>query len=204
MLASLTPILNHSIITYLLIFLATIIEGPLTLLVSGAAVANGLINPVFAFVSVISGNTLADMGWYGLGRLVDMDWLYRFGHKLKIDVKKIALIQGDIEHFAPRLIFLSKLTVGFPIPTLIATGLSRVPVRRWFAMLMLGEVIKSATFLGIGVLYAEVIHQASLGIRRILWISTGVIFLIGVIVYRKYLQKREQQQDSDEIQSDIE
>ena len=193
MLASLFPIINHGIQSYALIFLATLIEGPLTLLVSGAAIANGLINPLFAYLAVISGNTLADMGWYGLGRLVNMNWLIRSGRKLKIDVKRVALVREDIEHFAPKLLFFSKLTVGFPIPTLIATGMSRVPVWRWFGMLLLGELIKSAVFLGVGVLYAEMIHQASLGIRRILWITTGVIFVIGTIVYRRYLKKREQE-----------
>ena len=199
---SLIPISNQGLLTYVAIFLATIIEGPLTLLVSGAAIANGIINPIAAFLTVISANTLADMGWYGLGRWVNMDWLMRSGHKLKIDVKRTALIRKDIDRFAPRLIFLSKLTVGFPIPTLIATGLSRVPVRRWFGMLMLGELIKSAVFLGVGVLYAEMIHQASLGIRRILWGITAAIFITGVIVYRNYLKKREQQSD-DDAQLDI-
>jgi membrane protein DedA with SNARE-associated domain len=191
MFASLIPIADQGILTYVLIFLAALIEGPLTLLVSGAAIANGLINPLFAYLAVISGNTLADMGWYGLGRLVNMEWLLRFGIKLKIDVKKVALVREDIEHFAPRLLFLSKLTVGFPIPTLIATGLSRVPVWRWFGALLLGELIKSAVFLGVGVLYAEMIHEASMGIRRILWMITGIIFIIGMIVYRRYLKKRE-------------
>ena len=83
------------------------------------------------------------MGWYGIGRLGKLEWLEKIYPKLQIDPDKVDQLGLDIQKYAPRMLFLSKLTVGFPIPTLIAVGLKRVPIKRWLVMLLFGELIKT-------------------------------------------------------------
>ena len=107
------------------------VEGPITLLIGGAAVSSGLLLPLPVYLSVVSGNLIADMGWYSLGRFLRQDLFQRFAPKLGVNMEQVSHLENNVQRHAPRLLFLTKLTVGFPIPTLVATGLSRVPVRRW-------------------------------------------------------------------------
>jgi membrane protein DedA with SNARE-associated domain len=49
---------NTPFLPYLLVGLAT-----------GALASSGLLLPLPAFLSIVTGNLPADMGWYGIGRL---------------------------------------------------------------------------------------------------------------------------------------
>lgn len=173
-----------SLLPYCMLGLLSMVEGPVAILMGGAATSTGVMQPLPVYFSVVLGNLTADMGWYGLGRFSKMDWLTRLAPRVGFDPQKIAQLEQNIQRHAPRLLFLSKLTVGFPIPTLVATGLSRVPVRRWAGMWILGEMIKSAALLGAGYLFARTIGQTSSAVQPYLWGATAVIVL-GIIVWVK-------------------
>lgn len=176
---------------YLVLGCLTLVEGPLTSLAGGAAASNGLLLPIPVYLSVVTGNLVADLGWYGLGRVGKISWLNQFGSKIGLTNGRLEQIQTHIQQNAPRLIFLAKSTVGFPIPTLVATGLSRVPLRRWAFPWVLGELLKSAALLAVGYLYAEALQQASIQARILLWILTIVIVLVGYFILQVKKRKLE-------------
>jgi membrane protein DedA with SNARE-associated domain len=169
---------------YGLLWLATFFEGPLTLLAAGAGIALGQLQALPAFLAVVCGNLCADMGWYGLGRFGKKEWLEWIMKKLRIDVRSIERLEEDIRHYAPRLLFLSKLTVGLPIPTLITVGLNRVPIRRWILPLVMGELLKSTVFVCAGYLYAEGIQQTYGVLQTVLWIVTLILLVVVVVCFR--------------------
>ena len=144
---------------YILLFIATFIEGPIALLTAGATISLGKIDPLYAFIAVTTGNLSADLGWYTLGRLGKMEWIKWFASKFKIDLKAIDRLGETVKDYAPRLVFFSKFTVGLPIPTLISVGLERIPMRRWLPFGIIGEFIKSSLFMGAGYLFAQAIQQ---------------------------------------------
>ena len=183
-------LLSNGFLPYLVLGLATMVEGPITLLIGGAAVSSGLLLPVPVYLSVVSGNLIADMGWYALGRFFRKDLFLRLAPKLGVNLEQVSRLENNIQRHAPRLLFLTKLTVGFPIPTLVATGLSRVPVRRWGVMLLAGELIKSAAFISAGYLYASAIQQVSNNMQIILWCVTAGLFLTGFVWYKRHGKKR--------------
>lgn len=164
-------------------------EGPVATLMGGAASSSGALLPVPVYVSVVLGNLTADMGWYGLGRFSKPEWLTRLAPRLGFDPHRVQQLTHGIQRHAPRLLFISKLTVGFPIPTLIATGISRVPVRRWMGMLVLGELIKSAALVTVGYLFARAVGQASAGVQVVLWSITAAAVIGGVIRLKKHGRK---------------
>lgn len=169
---------------YIVLGCLTLVEGPLASLAGGAAASEGLLLPIPVYLSVVAGNLVADLGWYGLGRVGKISWLNRFGYKIGLTNGRLEQIQKSIRQHAPRLIFLAKLTVGFPIPTLVATGLSRVPIRLWIVPWVLGELLKSAALLAVGYFYTEALQQASIQVRVILYIVTIVIFLGGFFIFQ--------------------
>lgn len=180
---------SFGLLPYCVLGLLVMAEGPFATLLGGAASSSGVLLPVPAYFSVVVGNLTADMGWYLLGRFSKMQWLLRFAPRLGIQAQTIDHLRQGIQRNAPRLLFLAKLSVGLPIPTLVATGLSRVPVRRWAGMLVLGELLKSAALVSVGYLYAQAIEQASAGVQVMLWGMTAVLVAAGVIWYRARKKK---------------
>lgn len=175
-------------IPYCILGLLAMAEGPLATLMGGAAAFNGLLLPVPAYLSIVVGNLTADMGWYSLGRYSKMDWLAWISRRFGVDSKQIVRLEKSIQKHAPRLLFLAKFTVGFPIPTLVATGLSRVPVSRWIGTLVLGELIKSAALVSVGYIYAQAVQQTSVSVQWILWVVTAIV-VVTIVIWLK-LHKR--------------
>lgn len=173
---------------YCVLGLLVMAEGPIATLMGGAATSSGALMPLPVYLSVVIGNLTADMGWYSLGRFCKQRWLMNLAPRLRIDPRKVVALQQGIQQNAPRLLFLAKLTVGLPIPTLVATGVSRVPVRRWAIWLVLGELIKSAVLVTVGYLYAHAVQQASAGVQVVLWIVTALALAVGVVWF--HLHKR--------------
>lgn len=175
-----------AILPYCILALLAMAEGPVATLMGGAATANGLLLPLPAYLSIVIGNLTADMGWYSLGRFGKLEWLIRHGPKFGATPEQIERLAKGIQKHAPRLLFLSKLTVGFPIPTLVATGLNRVPVRRWVVLLALGELLKSAVLVSIGYLYAQAIQQTTTKVQVTLWGITAFLFLAVLLWARRH------------------
>lgn len=173
------------ILPYCILGLLTMVEGPLATLMGGAAATSGFLLPVPAFFSIVLGNLTADFGWYLLGRSSRMEWLAHFGSKVGIQSTRFEHLKKMVQTHAARLLFLAKLTVGFPIPTIVATGLSRVPIRRWVAPLVAGELIKSAILVSVGYAFAFSIQQASLGVQIALWTITVLVVIAAVIWYKR-------------------
>jgi len=164
------------------------IEGPVALLIGGVAISRGLLQPIPVYLAVVTGNLIGDSLWYGLGRFAKIEWIARIGAKYGFNLQRIRQLQHGIQNFAPKLIFCAKFTIGLPIPTLIAVGLSRVAPYRWVGALVLGELIKSAIFMTAGYLYTSAIQKASTGIQIILWGVTIMVALGGVVWFK--LRKR--------------
>lgn len=178
-----------SFFTYILVYLATLVEGPIATLAGGALSSSGLLLPIPVYFSVVLGNLTADMGWYTLGRLGKVNWLERIGSKMGFDPNHINQLTDGIQVHAPRLLFLSKFTTGFPIPTLIATGMGKVPIHRWIGGLLLGELIKSAALISAGYFFSRTIDQIQGTIRVILWVATGILCLGGFIWFKFHKKK---------------
>ncbi len=175
---------STSLLPYGILFLLTMVEGPVATLIGGALCSNGFLLAVPVFCAVVLGNLTADMGWYALGRFGKVKWFERFFPEGSTEAQKIQRLTTDIQVHAPRLLFLSKFTTGFPIPTLIATGLSKVPVRRWVAAWFAGELIKSALLVGAGFLFSKTIDQTQGVVQFVLWGITGALLLIGLIWFK--------------------
>jgi membrane protein DedA with SNARE-associated domain len=180
--------ISISIWPYCILGLATFVEGPITLLAAGAGIALGKLLPLPAYLAIVAGNLSADLGWYSLGRFGKKEWIKRIALKLKIDPASIDQLGENVRKYAPRLLFLSKFAVGLPIPTLITVGLQRVAVRRWIALLVVGELIKSALLVTVGYLYAGGIQQTYGSVRIVLWAVT-IILVITAAIYFKFHKK---------------
>jgi len=181
---TLTPI-TASILPYLAMVLTNLLEGLFRTLAGGITVFGMYLRPLPAFAAVVTGNLVADMAWYSLGRYSKLDWIKRLGPRFGVNLQIIDEMELEIQKHAPRFLFLAKLTVGLPVPSLIATGLSKVPVRRWIGMLLLAELIRTSVFISLIFLYASAIGQASNEMQVILLTMTGIVVISGMFWWKK-------------------
>ena len=185
-----SSISSTSFLPYCILFLLTMVEGPIATLVGGALAANGLLLPIPVYFSVVLGNLTADLGWYSLGRFGKLKWIARFFSEGCSETQNIDHMTSDIQKHAPRLIFLSKFTSGFPIPTLIATGLGKVPVYRWMAGWLSGELLKSALLVSAGYFFSQNIDQTKGVVQTIIWAITAFLLVAGFVWFKLRKNKR--------------
>lgn len=174
---------------YLLLVLIVAIEGPIATLLGAAAASAGLMRVSLVFISAAIGNLTADTLWYSLGRTGRVNTALRLGHWLGLRRSHIDHLTSAMEKHGLKILFFAKLTAGFMIPSLIAAGLVRLPWKRWFPVLLLGEMIWTGTLTMIGFYTTETLKNLSEGIS-ILILAFSVLFMVAIIWQgRKYLMK---------------
>ena len=168
--------------TYILLALLVAVEGPLITLAGAVAASAGYLNPVLVFASASVGNLTADTVWYSVGYLGKTEWLVRYGGWFGLKQKLIERLQKDIQTHIRKILFAAKLTLGFVVPTLIAAGLARVPVKRWFGALFTAECIWTGGLVLAGYYFGTLAQRIETNLR---WVSLGgtAIFLVIVIIY---------------------
>jgi membrane protein DedA with SNARE-associated domain len=166
---------------YVLLGLFVMFEGPLATLAGAVAASSGFMHPGWVFFAASAGNLSADFLWFSLGYFGKTDWLIRYGRWVGIKPEHIVRIEGEINRYAPHLLLLAKLTMGFIVPTLVATGMARVPLRRWFPSLAVGETIWTGTLVVLGFFFGRYVQTLENGIETVVWI--GSLVFIAIIAF---------------------
>jgi membrane protein DedA with SNARE-associated domain len=177
--------------TYFLLAFLVLIEGPIAVLAASAAASAGLMRPGLVFLSAGIGNLTADSLWWLLGYAGKPEWIHMIGRRLKIRESLIEHLKHNLVTHATRVMFISKLTLSFSIPTLIAAGLLRIPWRRWFPWFVLAEVLWTGALVLIGYYTTAAISHVAEGVEFIL-LGASVIF-VGVLFWwgRRLLKRLE-------------
>jgi membrane protein DedA with SNARE-associated domain len=143
------------------------------------------------FLSAAGGNMTADLLWYYLGYAGRVDWIFNHSNWFGWNRSKMDhLMQGMHDH-APKILFLAKLTAAFTIPSLLAAGFSRVPLRRWLPFLAIAETLWTGSLVIIGFYATESIKQIQNGIQYVLLLGSlvFVIFIIWIVL-RRYIKNK--------------
>ena len=179
--------------SYILLGIFVMLEGPLATLAGAVAASAGLMKPGWVFCAASVGNLTADVLWYSLGYFGKTGWILRYSKWTKITPEQVVRLEGEIHHHAPRLLLLAKLTMGFIIPALIATGMARVPLRRWFYALITGETIWTGTLVVLGYYFGRYVQTLENGIEATILVGS-LIFTAILIFYgirtRRQLNKK--------------
>jgi len=179
-------------VSYLVLAVLVAVEGPVATLLGAAAASAGFMKPELVFLSAACGNMMADLLWYYLGYAGRVNWIFKhsswFGwNRAKMD----HLMQGMHDH-APKILFLAKLTAAFTIPSLMAAGFSRVPVRRWLPFLAIAETLWTGSLVFMGFYATESIKQIQNGMQYVLLLGSIIfVFFIVWIVFRRYIRNKE-------------
>jgi membrane protein DedA with SNARE-associated domain len=189
---------NLGIWAYVLLALLVMVEGPVATLAGAVAASTGLMQPIWVFVAASSGNLLADLLWYTLGYLGKMEWVHRYGAYVGVRGSLVQRVHTDIQRHSAKMLLLAKLTLGFTIPALVATGLARVPMRRWLGVLILGETIWTGVLIFLGFHFGRYLQTLQQGVEIITLV--GALVFVGLLFFyighiRKRSMRGEQHED---------
>lgn len=181
---------------YILFAIVVAVEGPITTLFGAAAASAGIMHPGWVFFAACCGNMTADILWYSLGYMGKTEWALHYAGWMGLRRYHIDRLEQHINDHAAKVLFLAKLSAGFMIPTLIAAGLAKVPMRRWLPALVVGETLWTGTLVVTGFYATEAIKQVEKGIHYV-GIAGSILFVVVILfwVARRYVRKSEDFRD---------
>lgn len=167
--------------SYVLLGFLIVLQGPASTLLGGAAAAAGLLRPFWVLVAGMGGNLTADTVWYLVGKSGRLDGLQRAGRRFGIDQAHLDRFLRGMQQHSTKVLLLAKLSAGFAVPALLAAGLARVPWRRWFPVVFLGETVWTGSLLLLGYYATEAIKRVEEGIH---YLGVGVgLLLVGLLLW---------------------
>jgi membrane protein DedA with SNARE-associated domain len=166
---------------YAALALFSITQGYLAAVAGAIAAARGKLNIWLVFLSVSSAHIAMDNLWYFLGRFWDVEKIVQYGSKAGISSSKVELVLNGIGPHVEKLLFLSKLTAGMTIPTLIAAGIEHIKWPRALLIMAVGESIRTGTLVILGYRLARSVEH--LGFWTQVVALLGGTSVIGAAVY---------------------
>ncbi len=168
--------------SYLLLIILVIVEGPIVTLVGAVAASMGYMRLPLVVFSVLTGSAIADSIWYYLGYTHTEERILRYGRWLGLSRDHLDTLQREMRQHAPKLLLLAKFTSVLAIPTLVAAGLARVPFRRWFPIVFLGEIVWVTALAFIGFQATEVVRRVELGLHYLPLLGVGALLILLLVV----------------------
>jgi|YNPNPStandDraft_1061719.scaffolds.fasta_scaffold05016_8 membrane protein DedA with SNARE-associated domain len=161
--------------SYVVLALLVAIEGPLATLLGAAAASAGLLRPSLVFVAAATGNLAADTTWYLLGYLGKVGGLLRYGRWLGLRQEQVTWLEAKMQAHAHKVLLVTKLTLSFSIPALVAAGLAHVPWRKWFVTVALAECLWTGTLVWAGYHFSRSLKGLEFGLQVIAFLGFVVV-----------------------------
>ena len=177
---------------YPLVFLATLIEGPLLMIACGFLLHLHIFSLALLLLILILGDLTADIIWYYIGRFLLEPFLKKHGHFLSITPERLAQAKELFRRYHVKILFISKITVGFglALAMLMAAGAMRIPFRTYFIINLIGEIILVVVLLTIGYFFGALYNLIADSFKISSLIVGAVIFLAFAFGFSRYLKNK--------------
>ncbi len=177
---------------YLLLFFATLIEGPVATTLAGFWLHFGQFSVWPAFLALVIGDLCGDVFWYYLGRYQAQKVVTKYGRFVSVTPKILTGITQAFKRHERKILFFSKLTMGFgfAIPVLIAAGSARIPFRRFMTYDTVGQLLWTGLLMSIGYFFGNFYVTLNQGFKIISLVSGVIMLVLGLWGIRLYLKNR--------------
>lgn len=173
--------------SYPLLTVLVILEGRIVTLLAAVAASLGYMRLPPVMISAIVGGIVADGLWYLLGYKYGKEPVLRYGRWLGLRRHHLEQVQSEMREHGPRLLFVAKAFSVLVIPVLVAAGMARVPFRRWFPIVLLGELVWVPALAVIAFQTTEVVRRVELGLHY-LPLAGGAALLVLMLVAARRLK----------------
>jgi membrane protein DedA with SNARE-associated domain len=179
---------------YLLVFVLSVIEGPVVGLIAGFLVSIGDFDPYIIFIVLVLGDLVGDVIYYAIGRYGRESFLHKYGHYIGATPERILRIEKVFEKHDWKLLLFAK-TQALGSPILVGAGVAKMPFWPFVWYNFLGTLPKVFLFEVAG-LYFGKSYATAAGYLNYVAIGSFIFgaFLVGsYFVARHYLRKQTQE-----------
>lgn len=140
---------------YFAVFLVSLVEGPIVSILAAFLAAQGLLSLPAVFGTLLMGDIVGDIGYYGIGRWFRAP-LHQFlsRHRPKLD-DQIERVGGQIRSQPGRVLLFGKFTHATGFAILLAAGTAGIRFRTFFFYCILGTVPKTVVLTAAGYFFGE-------------------------------------------------
>jgi membrane protein DedA with SNARE-associated domain len=139
---------------------------------------------------LVSGDFVADLGWYALGRFGTRKAIFKYGHFVGVTPETLKKIEGGFHKYHQKILVISKLTMGFgfSVVVLVVAGIFKIPFKNYVILNLIGGFIWTALLVSIGYFLGNIFTMIStpMKVGFVLFIFT--FFIIGIKYINKYLK----------------
>lgn len=177
---------------YVLIFLAAIAEGPIVMTIGGFFLRMGYVTFLPLYLTLMAGDLAADTFWYAVGYWWGRPFVRRFGRFFGLTDKLIARTEAAFHAHQNKILFLSKITMGFgfALLVLITAGIARVPFRKYLLFNVVGQFVWTALLLGVGYFFGNFYLYLNQGLRTVSLVAFVAIIVTASHGVGSYFRQR--------------
>jgi len=156
------PVFSFSVIlpwiltsSYLMIFGAIIIGGPIFISAAAFAAALGYLNVYIIFSLAFFGELAVDVALYFIGRISRSGVVEKFGHYFGLTDLRILRIEKLLHKHTWKVLFIIKYSPVIPVPGFVLTGAAKLKFKKFFYILFALSLPKAVFFTVIGYFFGQ-------------------------------------------------
>lgn len=172
---------------YLAIFPIAVAEGPIITIVSGFLVSRGYFHLFPALLVVFLGDVVSDSIFYFLGK--GGRYVIKYLKFVRISSERIQGLENQFESSPWKTMILAKVSYGLGAVFMIASGASRMPLRKFMKYILSLDFVRSSILLAIGYYFGRAaLHLGPTYIKNYIM---AVIILVPAVyfIYNKNFKK---------------
>ena len=178
---------------YVILFLGTLIEGPVFMISGGFLLRTGQLDFFPAYIALVSGDFVADIFWYYVGFFGARPLTNRLGSYIGITPEIIEKIEHRFKKYQDHILFISKITMGFglALATLTVAGMLKVNFRRYLFINFAGGLIWVIFLMSVGYFFGDIYSKISGPMSIVFVVALLVAVVLALRSINKYLLKKE-------------
>lgn len=177
---------------YILLFIGTILEGPVVMLASGFLYKLGSFSFLPMYIALVFGDFVADILWYCLGRFGTRSAIYKYGHIVGVTPATIERVENQFIKYHQKILIISKLTMGlgFAAVILVVAGIFKVPFKNYVILNLVGGFIWTALLVAVGYFLGNIFMFIPGPMKIAFAVFVFIAFILGLRYANKYLKNK--------------
>lgn len=175
---------------YIGLFLGSFFEGPIVMAAAGFLIKLGYFKILPAFSMLLLGDLLADVAWYYVGHFGARKFIYKFGRFFGVTESAMEKVKVMFHKHHNKILIFSKVTMGFGIavPILVTAGISKVPIRRFILLNLLGGLVWTAFIMTLGYFFGNIYIVISDSLKVGFIVGVGILLAAILFGFSKFLR----------------
>ncbi|MFA6047664.1 MAG: DedA family protein [Parcubacteria group bacterium] len=177
---------------YAFLFVMALIEGPIIMTATGFLLHFGQFDLLGAYMALTLGDLAGDFCWYGLGYIAGKRMAIKFGKYFSLDEKTINRIEKIFHRHHEKIIFISKITMGFgfSLATLITAGVARVSLKKFGFYNLLGGFIWTGLIMGLGYALGSAYTVINEGFRVVFVVASIITIMAALYGIQRFIRAK--------------